>query len=202
MKTAPKVRQSRKLGVPLTPKALKYMEKKPYGPGQHGPAQRYSRATPSDFKRQLLEKQRLRGQYNIHERQLVNYYKKAAHKMGNTAENLVQLLEARLDALVLRGGLARSIFAARQYVSHKHILVNGNIVNIPSYQVQVGDVISVREKSKKISCFTEAIESADTSPSYIDVSPNDMSIKLIELPKREEIPIICEIPLVVEYYSR
>ena len=105
----PKVKLSRKLGVALTPKAGKYMEKKPYGPGQHGPT-KFRRDKMSDYKRQLVEKQRLRAQYNIHERQMRNYYKKAAQKSGSTSENLIQMLESRLDAVVLRGGLARTIF--------------------------------------------------------------------------------------------
>lgn len=200
--TGPKVKLSRAAGVPLTPKALKYMERKPYRPGQHGPNQRFGRSTPSDFKRQLMEKQKLRLQYNIHERQLLNYYKKAIRQPGNTGDNLLRLLESRLDALVLRGGLARSIYAARQYVSHKHITVNGQRVNIPSYQVQPGDVISVREKSRKVPVFTEALESAAAAPDYLEVTPDSFSIKFVRLPEADEIPIICEVPLVVEFYSR
>jgi small subunit ribosomal protein S4 len=198
----PKVKLSRKIGVPLTPKASKYMERKPYGPGDHGPKQRYGRSSPSDYKRQLMEKQRLRYQYNIHERQMLNYYKKAVKQKGNTADNLVQLLESRLDALVLRGGLARSIYAARQYVSHKHITVNDKRVNIPSYQVKPGDVISVREKSRQMISFAEALDTAPATPAYLDTNKDQMTIKYLRLPEREEIPIICETSLVIEFYSR
>lgn len=196
----PKVRLSRQLGVALSPKAAKYLESKPYPPGQHGPGRRPN-TKMSDYKRQLLEKQRVRAQYNISEKQMLNYYKKATRKTGNTSDNLVHLLETRLDAVVVRGGLARSIYAARQYVGHGHILVNGRRVNIPSYSVRPGDVIQVREKSRKLPCFQEAVKSS-TPPAYLNLSKPDMSVTLEELPPREEIPIIGELSLVIEFYSR
>ncbi len=110
--TRPKVKLSRQLGIPLTPKAIRFMERRSYPPGEHGETKRRS-AKMSDYKRQLLEKQRLHAQYNIHERQLRNYVKKATNKKGNAAENLIQILETRLDSIVLRAGLARTIYAAR-----------------------------------------------------------------------------------------
>lgn len=199
--TGPKVRLSRAIGIPLTPKAAKVMERRPYPPGQHGRLQRFSRQE-SDYKRQLLEKQKLRLQYNVHERQMRNYFHKAARRYGNTGDNLVQLLETRLDAVVYRGGLARTIYAARQYVSHGHILVNGRQVNIPSFNVKIGDVVSVREKSRKIPCFAEAIESTVAPPPYLERSAEVMSVILRYLPQRSEVPVICEVSLVIEYYSR
>ncbi len=198
----PKVKLSRRLGVPLTNKAAKIMEKKPYPPGQHGPAKQFRRGRQSAYERQLLEKQRMRAQYNIHERQMVNYYKKAVGKAGNTVDNLVQLLETRLDAMVYRGGLAPTIFAARQYVSHGHITVNGKRVNIASYNVSVGDIVAVRQKSQKMNIFVEAAESAYHAPDYIKTNKDQLQFSLEYLPKRHEVPIVCEVPQVIEYYSR
>jgi small subunit ribosomal protein S4 len=197
----PKVKLSRQLGIPLTPKAARIMERKPYAPGQHGRYQQFKRKE-SDFKRQLVEKQRLRSQYNIHERQLRNYYKKATGMGGNAVDNLVQLLETRLDSVVARSGLARTIYAARQYVSHGHIEVNGKQVDIPSYTVSIDDVVSVREKSQKIPCFTDALETTSAPPEYLDRSAPNMSTRLTSLPIRDDVPIVGELSLVIEFYSR
>ena len=197
--TGPKVKLSRKLGINLSLKAKKVTQKKPYPPGQHGATKR--RAKQSDFGRQLLEKQRLRLQYNISEKQMVNYYAKASAMTGNTADLLVQLLESRLDALVYRSGLASSIWSARQYVRHGHLLVNGKRVNIPSYQVRVNDVLSVKEKSHKLECFQDAVRSSNP-PAYLELSKADFSAKLLYVPSKEEVMVQCEVPLVIEYYSR
>lgn len=197
--TGPKVKLSRKLGINLTPKAKKYATNKPYPPGQHGSNKR--RAKQSDYGRQLLEKQRLRMQYNISESQMINYYKKATKLVGNTAELLVSLLETRLDAIVYRAGLARTIYAARQFVTHGHILVNGRRLDVASYKVKMGDVISVKEKSRALECFQESIRNS-APPAYIEVSKADFSIKLLYVPARDEVPVQCEISLVIEYYSR
>ncbi|MCS6999747.1 MAG: 30S ribosomal protein S4 [Bacteroidota bacterium] len=197
--TGPKVKLSRKLGFSLTTKARKYMDRKPYPPGQHGPLKR--RGKLSDYGRQLLEKQRLRLQYNVHERQMRNYFAEASRMAGNTGDNLIQLLESRLDALVYRAGFAPTIYAARQYVRHGHIEVNGKRVDIPSYRVKPNDVIQVREKSRKLECFQNAIRTAQPVP-YLEVSKADLSAKYLYLPPREEVPVVCEVPLVVEYYSR
>lgn len=196
----PKVKLSRRLGIPLTPKAAKVMENKPYPPGEHGRAQAFRRKE-SDFKKQLTEKQRLRAQYNIHERQMRNYYAKALKKKGNTGDNLIQMLEMRLDAVVLRGGLARTIYAARQYVSHKHITVNGKRVNVSGYTCKVGDVIAVREKSRKIPCFAEAMTDSESVP-YLALDQSTSSIQVLSIPERADVPVICDLPLVVEFYSR
>jgi small subunit ribosomal protein S4 len=182
----------------MTPKASKVMEHKPSHPGQHG---KRRRSKQSDYGRQLLEKQRLRLQYHISEKQMGNYYDKATRLEGNTAELLVQLLESRLDAVVKRAGFARTTYAARQYVQHGHILVNGKKCDIPSYNVKLTDEISIKEKSRKIECFLEAMRNS-TSPPYIEVNKSNFSVKLANIPTREDIPIQCEVSLVVEYYSR
>lgn len=197
--TGAKVRLSRKLGIALTAKARKFMDRKPYAPGQHGPSKR--RAKVSDYGKQLLEKQRLRLQYNVHERQMRKYYDKANRKVGNTGEILIQLLESRLDAVVFRSGFARSMYASRQYVTHGHVLVNGKRVNIPSYQVKVNDVIEVKEKSRKLPCFQEALRTS-APPAYLEVAKASMTAKYLYVPQREEVPVVCDIPLVVEFYSR
>jgi len=199
--TGPKVRLSRQLGIALTPKAARVMEKKAYPPGMHGKMQQFKRKE-SDYRKQLVEKQRLRAQYNVHERQLQNYFRKAAGKAGNTVDNLVELLETRLDLMVLRAGLARTIYAARQYVSHGHFEVNGKRVNIPSYNMREGDTLAVREKSRNMPCFADALESTAMAPSYLSVSPSEFSARLVTLPKREDVNLMCEISLVIEFYSR
>ncbi|MCC6457484.1 MAG: 30S ribosomal protein S4 [Caldilineaceae bacterium] len=199
-KTGPKVKISRQLGVPLTPKAARVMEKKPHPPGEHGRAPNFRRKL-SDYKRQLVEKQKLRAQYNIHEQQLRNYFDKAQHKKGNTGDNLVQMLEMRLDALVLRGGLARTIYAARQLVTHGHMLVNGQRVDVPGYTAKVGDVISVRPKSQQLPAIQEAMAEAQPVP-YLSLDRNAASVTVLAVPSREIIPVICDVPLVIEYYSR
>ena len=197
--TGPKIKLSRKLDLELTPKTNKYKTRKPYPPGQHGSTKR--RSKQSDYGRQLLEKQRLRLQFNLSERQMHKYFTKAARLTGNTGDLLVQLLESRLDSLVYRAGLARTIYAARQYVSHGHININGKRVNIPSYSVKINDTISVKPKSRKVDSFQDAIRSA-IPKNYIELSKADFSAKYIYIPPREEIPVICDVPLVVEYYSR
>jgi small subunit ribosomal protein S4 len=195
----PKVKISRKLGLNLTPKAKKIMGKKNYPPGQHGASKRRNKL--SDYGKQLLEKQRLRFQYNISERQMANYYKKAAHMTGNTGDLYIQILESRLDALVYRAGFARTLYAARQFVGHNHILVNGKRVNVPSYHVNVNDVISIKTKSQKMDVIQESVR-AINAPAYLEVSKVDFTAKFLYVPLKEEVPVIVEIPLVVEYYSR
>ncbi len=200
--TGPKVRISRALGVPLTPKAAKVMERKPYPPGQHGPLKQFRRQRPSPYKAQLQEKQKLRAQYNLAEKQLRNYYKRAFQREGNTGDNLIGLLESRLDNLVLRGGFARTIYQARQAVNHGHFLVDGKRVNIPSYIVQPGQRIEVREKSRTIPMFADSRASAGHIPGYVSSDESTMSIGLNHVPKFEEVQVFAEIPKVIEYYSR
>ena len=195
----PKVKLSRKLGIQLTPKAQKITAKKPYPPGQHGAGKR--RGKQSDYGKQLMEKQRLRMQFNVSESQMRNYYKKATRITGNTADILVRLLETRLDAVVMRAGFARTIYASRQFVNHGHVIVNGRKVDVASYQVKPGDVIAIKEKSRKMEAFQDAVRTS-AAPEYLEVNKADFSAKLINNPSREDIPVICELALVVEYYSR
>jgi small subunit ribosomal protein S4 len=197
--TGPKVRISRKLGLEITQKAHKIIMKKGYPPGQHGATKR--RGKQSDYGRQLLEKQRLRMQYNLSERQMRNYYKKAAQAIGNTGDILVQLIESRMDSVIVRSGFARSIYAARQMVTHGHIKVNGKRLNIPSYQVRNNDVLSIKDKLRKNEGIQDSIRSA-APPPYLEISKADFSVKYLYVPPREEIPAICDVPLVVEFYSR
>ena len=199
--TGSKIKKSRALGIALTPKAERYLNKRPYPPGQHGLQQQMRRRKMSPYKTQLLEKQKLRAQYNIHERQMRIYYKKAAQK-GDMVNSLVHLLEARPDAVVLRGGLARSIYGARQYVNHGHIMVDGKKVDIPSYRVKPGQKISVKPKSQRMACFQEALDSATPPPPYIERDKKSFSVVYTYDPQREEVPVICEVPLVIEFYSR
>ncbi len=197
-----KTKLSRQLNLALTPKAARWMRIRPYPPGEHGAVQKRSRKL-SDYKRQLLEKQRLRAQYNISERQMRNYVRKAIQTRGNPVDNLIHVLETRLDAVVFHAGFARTINAARQYVSHRHILVNGRWVNIPSQQVQVSETVSVKAKSQALPCFVEAKEEiVGPAPPYLERDAETMSLKLLYLPPREEVPVSCDMPLVIEYYAR
>ncbi|MFN3780580.1 MAG: 30S ribosomal protein S4 [Candidatus Kapaibacteriota bacterium] len=197
--TGPKVKLSRKLGLNLTAKAQKFTSKKPYPPGQHGKLKR--RARMSDYARQLLEKQKLRFQYNVSERQMANYFEKASRLTGNTGEFLLQLLESRLDALVYRAGLAPTIYAARQLVTHGHILVNGKRVNVPSYSVKSNSVVSLKESSRKLPMVVDSIRSVQPPP-YIDLIKPEFTFRYLYLPPKEEIPVQVELPQVVEYYAR
>lgn len=198
------VRLSRALGIPLTPKAEKYMERRPYGPGQHGRARR---RTDSDYAVRLREKQRLRAQYGIREAQMARVFEEAKRTEGLTGENLVELLEMRLDALVLRAGFARTIAQARQLVVHRHILVNGKRVDRPSFRVKEGQMIHVHERSEKMEPFQVAAAGAHRDvlpavPPYLNVELEKLQATLVRRPKRAEIPVTCEENLVVEYYAR
>lgn len=198
------VRQSRALGIPLTPKAVKYFEKRPYGPGEHGRARRRSE---SDYAVRLKEKQRLRAQYGIREAQMRRAFEEATKGSGITGENLVEILEMRLDAVVLRSGFARTMAQARQAVVHRHILVDGKLVDRPSFRVKPGQVIQVKPKSQVMVPFQVAAAGAHRDvlgelPPYLDVSLEKLRAELVRRPKRSEIPVICDEQLVVEHYSR
>ncbi len=197
--TGPKIRLSRRLGIAITPKAGKYLERRPNRPGVHG-AKRVRKS--SDYGRQLIEKQKLRMQYNISERQLRNTYAKASAQSGSAPVNLMHLLECRLDAVVLRAGLSRTIYQARQIVNHGHIQVNGKKVNIPSYLCRVGDVVTVREKSRKLEAIEQAIQLAPVAPEYLRVNLDEFRAELAFLPPIDQIPVICEVNMVIEFYSR
>ncbi len=191
-------KMARRLGLAHTPKASKVLESRPNPPGQHGgrPSRRVS-----DYKLQLVEKQRLRMQYNLSEHQLRLYYKKANRKLGNTPDNLIQALETRLDAAVVRAGLSRTIYSARQFVNHGHVKVNGKKVDIPSYGLKVNDVIEVKDKSKKLDVVVNAMENP-TTPEYLELDTKKCTVTLLYVPKREEIPVVCELPRVIEFYSK
>ncbi|GLY18402.1 30S ribosomal protein S4 [Kineosporia rhizophila] len=197
----PKAKLSRALGIPLTPKCVKYFEQRPYPPGDHGRA----RKSTSDYKVRLLEKQRLRYQYNISETQLARAFEKAHRSAAKTGEALVTSLETRLDALVLRSGFARTIYQARQAVTHRHITVNGILVDKPSYQVKPEDVIAVAPRSRNKTPFQVAAAGAHqlaTTPPYLEVLLPQLHARLVRQPAREEVPVTCNEQLVVEYYSR
>lgn len=198
-----KTRLSRALGIALTPKAAKYMEKRPYGPGQHG---RTKRKSDSDYAVRLREKQRLRAQYGIREAQLRKVFQEAKRAEGLTGENLVELLEMRLDSLVMRSGMARTIAQARQMVVHRHILVDGERVDRPSFRVKPGQLIHVHEKSEKTVPFQVAADGGNNdvlarTPEYLSVELDKLQVTLVRRPKRSEVPVIAEVQLVVEYYA-
>ena len=197
--TGPKSKISRKYGEPIFGDT-KALEKKPHPPGQHG---RGRRRKKSEYAVQLAEKQKAKFLYGILERQFRNMFEKASRKEGITGENLLQLLEARLDNVVYRLGVAPTRRSARQFVTHKHITVNGNVVNIPSFTVKEGDLVGVRERSKSLVAISESV-SQKTSNKYKWLEWDDKSLsgKLITYPDRESIPENINEQLIVELYSK
>jgi small subunit ribosomal protein S4 len=197
----PKAKLSRALGIPLTPKCVKYFERRPFPPGMHGRGRRKT----SDYQVRLLEKQRLRHQYNVSESQLRRAYDDAHRDPGKTGETMVTLLERRLDATVHRSGLARTIYQARQFVAHGHVTVDGRKVDRPSYRLQPGQVVEVRERSRTKPPFQVAAAGAHadgpTAP-YLSTVLADLRTTVVRVPLRAEIPVICDEQLVVEFYSR
>lgn len=176
------------------------LERKPYGPGEHGRS-RFTRK--SEYAIQLDEKQKAKYTYGLLEKQFRNIYEKANRQQGVTGEVLLQLLESRLDNVVFRLGFARSRRQARQLTSHKHIVVNGQVVNIPSYQVKPGDVISIRPKSKNLQLITEALESYSTSKyKWLETDKKSRTGKFLNLPVMEEIPENINVQLIIELYSK
>jgi small subunit ribosomal protein S4 len=202
-RTRSKTRLSRALGIPLTPKAAKYLEKRPYAPGEHG---RTKRKTDSDYAVRLREKQRLRAQYGIREAQLKRVFQEARRAEGLTGENLVELLEMRLDALIVRAGIARTTAQARQMVVHRHILVDGQLVDRPSYRLKPGQLIHVKERSEGMEPFQVAaagghVDVLPPVPGYLEVEIDKLHATLLRRPKRAEVPVTGEVQLVVEYYA-
>lgn len=197
----PKAKIARALGIPLTQKTVKYFEKRPFPPGVHG----RSRRKTSDYQVRLLEKQRLRHQYNISEAQMRQAYDNAHRGEGKTGETMVSLLERRLDSVVHRAGLARTIYQARQLVVHGHFTVDGKKVDRPSFQVKPGQVVQVRERSREKTPFQIAAtgEHLDgpTAP-YLSTAVEELRTTLLRAPERKEIPVICDEQLVVEFYAR
>ncbi len=178
----------------------KALERKNYPPGQHGPNKR--RGKQSEYAIQLMEKQKAKYTYGILEKQFSNLFKKASRMKGITGENLLALCESRLDNTVFRLGLANSRRGARQLVSHRHITVNGQIVNIPSYQMKEGDVVSIREKSKSLEVISSSLASKDQSFDWLDWDSSAMAGKFMSVPAREMIPENIKEQLIVELYSK
>lgn len=195
----PKQKKARRFKEPIFG-ASKALERKPYGPGQHGRS-RFQRK--SEYAIQLEEKQKAKYTYGLLEKQFRNLYEEASAKDGVTGENLLQYLESRLDNTIFRLGFARTRRQARQLVSHKHIVVNGITVNIPSYRVKVGDVISVRPKSKNIEVVTDSIANAPrTKYKWLEIEPKARTGKFLYEPKMEEIPENINVQLIIELYSK
>lgn len=178
----------------------KALERRNYPPGQHGPNRR--RSKQSEYSIQLAEKQKAKYTYGILERQFSNLFKKASAKSGITGEILLQLCESRLDNTVFRLGIAPTRRAARQLVGHRHITVNGDIVNIPSYQLRPGDVVGVREKSKSLPAITNSLATNRKDFDWLDWNSGDMRGAFINVPTREQIPENIKEQLIVELYSK
>lgn len=196
--TGPKTKIARKFGEPIFG-ISKALQKKNYPPGQHG---RGRRRKQSEYAVQLAEKQKAKHTYGVLEKQFSNIFEKASRKSGITGEILLQLLEARLDNTVFRLGIAPTRRAARQLVSHKHITVNGDIVNIPSYTLKSNDVIGVREKSKSLEAITDSLTISSRKYSWLEWDSMDMAGKFLNAPSREEIPENIKEQLIVELYSK
>ena len=197
-----KYKINRRLGVNLWGRPKSPINSRDYGPGQHG----QRRKKPSDYGLQLMAKQKLKGYYgNISEKQFRKYYHEAQRRRGDTSENLIGILERRLDAVVYRMKFVPTVFSARQSINHGHIKVNGTRVNIPSFMVKEGDVIEIREKSRQIPMVLLATESTERDvPEYIEVNHQRMTGSFIRQPKLEDVPypVQMEPNLVIEFYSR
>ena len=197
-----KFKINRRLGVNLWGRAKSPIAKREYGPGQHG----QRRKKPSDFGVQLMAKQKLKGYYgNIGEKQFRKYYEEAVRRKGDTSENLIELLERRLDAVIYRMKFAITPVAARQFVNHGHVMVNGKRVNISSYQVRDNDIIEVKEKSKQLAMVLDASQTSEREvPDYVEVDHRAMKGRFGRAPKLSDVPypVQMEPNLVVEFYSR
>ena len=193
----------RRLKVNLWGRPKSPFNSRAYPPGQHGQTKS---SKPSDYGIQLQAKQKLKAYYgNIYERQFRNLYKKASMQKGDTSENLIGLLERRLDAVVYRSKLSTTIFSARQLINHGHIRVNGKKVNIASYQLKEEETIEIRDKSKQLALIDIALANKEREvPEYLQVDEKNKKVKFVRTPKFEEVPypIVMEPNLVIEYYSR
>ena len=198
--TGPKSKIARRFRDPIFGPD-KSLDRRNYGPGQHGPSKRRG-GKQSEYAVQLGEKQKAKYTYGILERQFSNMFEKASRMKGITGENLLQLCEARLDNTVFRLGIAPTRRGARQLVSHKHITVNGEVVNIPSYTLKIGDVVGVREKSKSLEAITGSLTASNKTYDWLDWDSSSMSGKLLSLPAREMIPENIREQLIVELYSK
>ena len=194
----PKAKIARRFNDPIFGPS-KALQKKAYPPGQHG---RSRRRKQSEYAVQLLAKQKAKYTYGVLERQFSNLFDKASRKGGVTGEVLLQLLESRLDNVVYRLGIVPTRRAARQLVLHKHLTVNGEVVNIPSYHVKVGDIISVRERSKSLEVITNSLARGGNRLSWLEWDASTLSGKIVTLPQRDEIPENIQEQLIVELYSK
>jgi small subunit ribosomal protein S4 len=197
--TGPKTKIARRFGEAIFG-ADKSLEKKNYGPGQHGNSRR--RSKQSEYSVQLLEKQKAKYTYGILEKQFRNLYKKASSKTGVTGEILLQYCERRLDNTVYRMGISPTRSGARQLVSHRHITVNGGIVNIASYSMRPGDVIEVREKSKALEAITDSVKSSSSVYEWLEFNPDTLKGTFVAVPERTQIPENIKEQLIVELYSK
>ena len=195
----PKSKIARKFGEPIFG-ADKVLEKKNYPAGQHGLNRK--RKKVSEYGVQLNEKQKAKSTYGLLERQFHNAFDQAAAMGGITGENLLKLLESRLDNVVYRLGIAPTRAAARQLVSHRHITVNGSVVNIPSYSLKAGDVVAVREKSKSLEAIVECVAGRRNQYSWLEWNAETLTGKFLQLPEREDIPENIKEQLIVELYSK
>ena len=196
--TGPVYKKSRRLGFSILENG-KELAKRPYAPGIHG---NDKRRKSSEYGVQLAEKQKVRLMYGLNEKQFHKLFDKASKMRGNAGHNLLFLLETRLDNIVYRLGLAKTRRAARQVVNHGHITVNGRKVNIPSFQVKVGDVVAVKENSLEHPAIKEAVETTLSRPAFVEFDPKKMTGKLLRLPDRSELNQEVNETLIVEYYNR
>ncbi|MBU3659692.1 MAG: 30S ribosomal protein S4 [Flavobacteriales bacterium] len=198
--TGPKSKIARRFRDPIFG-ADKALDRRAYGPGQHGPSKRRG-GKQSEYAIQLGEKQKAKYTYGILERQFANLFEKASRMKGITGEVLLQLCEARLDNVVYRMGISPTRRGARQLVSHKHITVNGEVVNIPSYTLKTGDVVGVREKSKSLEAITNSLAASSKKYDWLDWDRSTMTGKVLNTPSREMIPENIREQLIVELYSK
>ena len=202
-RTSAKYKIDRRMGENIWGRAKSPVNRREYGPGQHGQRRK---AKMSDFGLQLRAKQKLKGYYgDLTEKQFRRIFSEAERLRGDTGEQLIGLLERRLDAVVYRAKFVATIFAARQFVNHGHVLVNGRKVNIASYRVKEGDVIEVREKSRQMAAILEAIQSPERDvPDYLDVDHNKLTATFVRMPGLSDVPypVIMEPNLVIEYYAQ
>lgn len=196
--TGPAYKKSRRVGI-STLETGKELVKRPYGPGQHGNARK---GKLSNYGVQLVEKQKIRFTYGISEKQLKKAFEKAGKLKGIHGENMLRLLESRLDNIVYRMGIASTRRAARQFVNHGHVAVNGKKVDIPSYQVKPGDVVSVRENSKEHKAMKQTLENINRSVEYVSFDKNKLEGTYIRYPERSELSQEINESLVVEFYNK
>ena len=193
------VKKSRRLGIPLSDKAARIMERRTNPPGQHGAK---GGRKLSDYGKHLLEKQRLRYKYGLLEKQFRNYVLKAMAKKGVAGEYLLQMLETRLDNLVYRAGFSHTMREARQIVTHKHIMVNGKLVNVPSFMVKPGMKVQVVESQQNNAQIRDAVGKTSGNAAYLEVSRPDLSFTLLNVPPRDAIPVELNENLIIEFYSK